>query len=56
VNKQQAPYVRATDSEQEETDELFYFDAMMGRILDALAGIGLLFAFLAVCFFAGYLS
>ncbi len=41
---------------QEDQDPLFSADALMGRILDALAGVGLFCALIAVCFFAGYLS
>jgi hypothetical protein len=41
---------------QEDRDPIFSVDALMGRILDALAGIGVFCAVIAVCFFAGYLT
>ena len=39
----------------EKDDPIFTVDAMLGRILDALFGVGLFCAFVAACFFAGYI-
>ena len=37
-------------------DPLFHADVLIGRILDALAGVGLCAVVIAVCFIAGYLT
>lgn len=39
----------------EKKDPLFYIDAMMGKIMNVLAIIGLFCAFVAGCFALGYL-
>ena len=38
---------------KEEEDELFHFDYVMGRILDGLAGAGVLIVLLAIGYFWG---
>ena len=44
---QQAPYVRATDLQQD--DELFYADRVVGYVVTLLAGIGIGATVVAVC-------
>ena len=40
----------------ERDDPIFTFDKVMGDILHALAVVGAFCAFIAVCFFWGYLT
>ena len=49
-----APYVRAQDTKNDDLDDLFYADALIGRIISFLAAVGVFCAFLALCFFIGY--
>lgn len=44
----------AIPAKNDDLDDLFYADALIGRIISFLAAVGVFCAFLALCFFIGY--